>query len=88
MTRRIHKYVIPVIANFQLQLPRTIDILHLGIQDGQPCLWVEVDPNAPTNPVAFLTVGTGANIPVGAGRHVGTYQLDYFVWHVYLGATA
>lgn len=66
-------------------IPRGYQPLTVQVQNGQPCLWVMVNPLAPKVRVTVETVGTGHNI-TDHSRYVGSYQLDGgdFVGHVFI----
>jgi hypothetical protein len=80
-----------------LQLPVGAIALHVGHQAGGVFLWALViaerdSPTGPgpvpTEPRAFLTLGTGHRAhPATIGHHVGTVQfptsLGDLVWHVF-----
>lgn len=48
-----------------------------------PCVWFEVDPDAPTEKRRCSIVGTGDPIPPNS-NHCGSFIESPFVWHVYL----
>jgi hypothetical protein len=58
------------------------NIVHCDSQNGQLCLWIEVDPSNRPLTVIFHVIGTGHPIPPGTSW-VGTAQQPPFVWHVY-----
>jgi hypothetical protein len=70
-----------------LAMPLRSEIIHLAVQDGQPCLWAVVEPDAPRVTRSFVTAGTGHPVgqEIGLGNHVGTYLLldGRFVGHVF-----
>ncbi len=66
-----------------LTIPRGGKVVALQAQRGQPCLWVEVDPEATKELRGFRIYGTGREIPDEGVEYVGTYQDRAFVWHVY-----
>lgn len=84
---RIWKYPIPVADDFTLDLPRHSRLLHVAEQDGQPMLWVLVDPGQPEVARQFRIFGTGNAIrpPADGERldHVGTWLSKPFVWHLF-----
>ena len=49
---------------------------------GLPCLWLEVPLDEPPVDRVFEVVGTGHDVPEG-GVHVGSWQQEGFVWHLY-----
>lgn len=67
--------------------------LAVQVQDGEPRLWMLVDVDTPPGEyvdVHFSCVGTGHDVPfVAYIRHVGTFQLDALVYHLFeTGETA
>lgn len=56
--------------------------LEEGPRPGIPTLWALVDPAAELETRTFRVFGTGHAIPDQA-RHVGSYDADPFVWHVF-----
>ncbi len=67
-------------------LPRYSKVLTLQLVAGHtPTMWIEHDIHQETEPRKFHTVGTGFELdPDKHVVYIGTYQLDGFVWHVYL----
>lgn len=73
-------------------MPRGARIVHFAIEyrgplegaprQGVPTVWAEVDDQEAPAPRTFAIVGTGHALPDGA-VHVGTYDAEPFVWHVY-----
>jgi hypothetical protein len=68
-------------------LPKGAILLCVQAQEGNPCLWAEVNPQeAEMVPRNFLIYGTGwviADIKNIKKVYVGTYQQGPYVWHVY-----
>jgi hypothetical protein len=83
--RTIHKYGLTnYITQLMLQDPK---FLHVGIQNGAPQLWVEVDADADAvapHQYRVEAIGTGFNVPKD-GQHIGTVLLDndLLVLHFY-----
>lgn len=88
MTRTVWKYELPG-SETTLDLPVDAKPIHVATQGaGTICMWVEVDPSAPTRRRRFYVVGTGHPIPpdVFPPIHVGSFLTDQagtFVFHVY-----
>ena len=59
-------------------------ILHVGVQDGIPTLWVKVNPDSPKQTVNIQMFGTGFNCPEEG--YIGTVLLlnDSLVLHCFL----
>jgi hypothetical protein len=94
----IWKYTLPMTGNtLSLEIPWLYadddgytahnfekQILHLGVQDGFPTLWVMVDPDSPKQTVNIQMFGTGFNCPKDG--YIGTVLLlnDSLVLHAFL----
>jgi hypothetical protein len=72
--RTVHKYGLTnYMTQLTLQAPK---FLHVGLQNGVPQLWVEVDVSkSPTENYRIEAVGTGFNVPKD-GQHLSTVLLD------------
>ena len=74
------------VNDFQtIQLPQGFSILHLGMQEGVPCIWYECDTTARLVYLDIYCFGTGFNMDSAPKSlvYVGTVQSDGFVWHYY-----
>jgi hypothetical protein len=91
---RIWKYEIPMDKDITINMPKWAQILHIGMQNGVPCMWVEIPSDSfYTNSEVvyedrnFTIIGTGwefGRMEIGnAGIYVGTWQNPPFVWHLY-----
>lgn len=70
-----------------LPLPQGARVIHVALQDRaphHPCMWVTLDETLPHRDVEFCIVGTGHEYPDG-WTHVGTWQQDGYVWHLFQG---
>jgi hypothetical protein len=80
----IYKY--PVDVRMQLDLPADAQPLTVQLQQGQPQLWVRLNPLAATIRRTFRVFGTGHPLE-GAGHltYIATFQLDNggLVFHVF-----
>jgi hypothetical protein len=89
--RTIYKYPVSITDWFKVEMPGSVQVLHVGMQGDQPMMWVEVDPEQPSAVHHFAVVGTGHPVPVteveGIGPvtavHCGTWLAPPFVWHLY-----
>lgn len=85
--RTVYKYILAAVRQQFIDLPKGFDILHVGEQRGDICLWVEVNPEMETVPVKFFVIGTGHELPeAGKCLHLGTVILQPhhdLVFHVY-----
>jgi hypothetical protein len=82
--RKVWEYPLTMIDDTVLDLPQDAEVLTVQWQHEHPCLWVLVDPTAPTERRVFRIVGTGHPIS-GDVRYVGTVQLDggALIFHVF-----
>lgn len=82
---KIFKYRLEIRDEQTLMLPRFGEILHVGVQDSQLCIWVWVDEHDSLDPHLFAVIGTGNPIPeYDTMEHLGTVQQEGFVRHVFL----
>jgi len=66
-----------------VSMPAGARVLHVTEQSGLPCVWAEVDPDAPRETRQFFTVGTGWGVPKDARVYCGATHCGPFAWHVY-----
>ena len=82
--RAIWKFTLPSFVFQGYGIPMGSKVVHVHEQDGDVCLWVEVE----TGPIEyekrfFCVVGTESEIPEGA-TYIGTAHFsDGTVWHAY-----
>jgi hypothetical protein len=78
--RTIYKYQIPVEDTFSLDLPANSKVLTAQTQRQVPCIWVEIDSQAPKHPREFRLVGTGHPM-----RYIGSFQMlqETLIFHLY-----
>lgn len=69
-------------AYHAVQLPEGAAALHVAAQDGWPCVWAMVSPDAPLRTAYFEIVGTGHPVPDDS-IYVGTAHTPPYVWHVF-----
>lgn len=82
----IWKYVLPVLLEQVLDVPRGFRPLSVGVQHGALTLWAEVEYRdaSPTVQRRVRVIGTGDKMPNMAGfKFVGSTFMGPFVWHVY-----
>lgn len=86
MTQTIYKYPLKVSDEQTILLPKGAQMLTVQIQNGQPCLWVLIDPsNLPESRKVFIR-GTAQDV-TGLGRYISTFQIygGDLVFHVFEG---
>jgi len=72
----IWKFEVPVAdGRIVLDMPRKAQCLDLQMQNGTPCVWALVDPEAPLQRRSFVWVGTGHAVPEHWSGYIGTVQM-------------
>ena len=85
MMAMIYKYPLAP-GHTELRMPKGAQVLTVQLQNGNPCMWVKVDPGAEQEDRAFDVYGTGHDMPDDPRMiYVGTFQMDRgaLVWHVF-----
>lgn len=82
--RQVWKFAIVPFAT-DIRMPKGAKLLHVALQDENPCLWAEVESKAPIVKRNIRTYGTGHKIDDEPSIYVGTFQIGQFVFHVYDG---
>ena len=81
--RTIWKYNLKMTGTSQvLKMPEEVLFLAVGSQRGVVCMWVELVEADESVERTFTVVGTGWLIKDGY-IHIGTVQMEEYVWHVY-----
>lgn len=83
---RIHKYPLTCgEGELAIRIHAGFEPLHVNIdRNGQPALWAKVDVSQKLITAVFLIVATGAELPLGCNKYLGTFVKDWFVGHVFL----
>lgn len=68
-------------------MPAHAKLLHVAVQDGAPYIWALVSPNNKVVRRHIVTYATGQPID-GSPDYLGTFHLDWTVWHVFCGGEA
>lgn len=71
----IHKFHMSAIGTDNLFMPKGARVLCVQVQNGYPCVWALVNPDAEKVTRRLRTFGTGHDVDT-AGTYVGTIQLD------------
>jgi hypothetical protein len=79
--RTIYKYPVP--GDMDIEMPEGARVLCVQVQNGIPMLWALVDPNAEFVTRRFRLMVTGATFSDKGLSYIGTYQIDWFVGHVF-----
>lgn len=75
--RAIYKYKLTVQDTVDLCIPEGAKILTLQMQQGCPCIWAEVNPQAPTEERTFAIRGTGLDgNPLATWKATTTNRID------------
>ena len=82
----IWKYELLIQDTQQVEMPWRAEILSVGNQDGNLCLWAMGDPAIGMNTRIIEIVGTGqplqSSFPI-IKKFIGTVIMKQFVWHVF-----
>ena len=76
MSRKVYKYPVVMENRFTLALPEKAEVLSVGVQFGQPQVWVFLDPNAPKVVRTFMVASTGYPVEEPNVKFIGTFQLE------------
>lgn len=81
MPRTIHKFDLTDVTTAIPVGGRAL-VRHVGMQNGQPKVWIEHDLNTHGGTLTLALIGTGHQVPEYID-FVGTFFDESFVWHVY-----
>ncbi len=85
--RRVYKYPLRIDDETEVMMPMGAQVLAVQEQQGCPCIWALVDPNAISTRRRFRIAGTGHDIQWRDGHmiHRGTFQLraGALVFHLF-----
>ena len=84
MSATVWKFPIPIADDFVLKMPRDAEILFVGNQGDQACLWARVVPDRRVEDRRFYLRGTGHPIDLDC-KHVGSFMLyaGNLVFHIF-----
>lgn len=85
MSKSVWKYEIIPSDVIRIEMPVDAKVLFVAVQYDRPCLWAEVDVDAPIETREFRVYGTGHRLPDDPGRYLGTFIMNQgtLVFHVY-----
>ncbi len=85
MAESVWKYELPMVGDFDLQLPEGAEIIHVEEQGPKPCLWARVDINAPLEARRLCIRGTGHPFNGGEGDHIRSFFVSggSLVFHLF-----
>ncbi len=83
--KTIWKYTIPIEDEFKLKIPVGYEVLYIGSQGTEVCLWALVETDNEQIEQTFRVFGTGHTIKHEGKdlKYIGTAQLMHYVWHVF-----
>jgi hypothetical protein len=82
MTTQIWKYPLNGMMS-DIQMPMEAKVLTVQIQNGQPTIWAQVNPQNESETRHFTIVGTGNPFDDTNHKYIGTFQDSPFVWHLF-----
>ena len=97
MKRTIWKFPFAIDDEVEIEMPHGAEVLHVDVQNGQPCMWAIVNPDEPRETwrtYKFSVFGTGHPLPDLEPdkpldrvhlHHVGTFQMrgGSLVFHIF-----
>lgn len=84
--KQVWKYQLKADDVFSVEMPKGAQVLHVNMQDGEPYMWVLVDPSRETEYRAFRLAGTGHDIDPVWSKYLGTFLVGstgYLVFHLF-----
>lgn len=81
--RTIHKLILPLQDEIEVQWPEVSEPLHVGVQNGLLTVWYSCHTELDMTTAKFYIRGTGQPWP-SPTEYIGTVQMPPFVWHVFL----
>lgn len=86
--KTIWRFPLNLAEQMPVRMPLGTRILHAALNaDGVPCLWAEVESEAPTHVRQMSSFGTGGWLPPDRGPHLATFLTDVdgdeYVFHLY-----
>ena len=66
-----------------VRMPKDRKILSVQVQNGNACIWAEVDPDSAREDVDFAIIPTGGSLSEAHPNYLGTFQQGAYVWHLY-----
>lgn len=93
----VHKFPIQMSELFWLKLPMGAEVIHVGVQHGQPMMWIRLDTSLAIRETLFGVFGTGQQMdtpdphysidtnPMANAPHLGSFMLNegYLVFHLF-----
>lgn len=83
----IYKYEIRITDRQMVEMPIGAQLLHAGLDpNGVPCIWAKVRSDNEAEEREIHVYGTGHRMSGQSYNHVGTFNQNSFVWHVFAPA--
>jgi len=82
----IYKYEVELNDLVYMELPQGAEILFVGNQNGFPhtlIVWAAVNPNNEKEIRKLACYGTGHEFRHEKQKHIRSYMVGPFVWHIY-----
>lgn len=79
MEQRIWKYELNITTGQNISMPKGAEILTVQTQNGKPCLWALVNPEAELETRFIELFGTGHPVLSGMGasrKYIATFQMN------------
>lgn len=84
--KTVYKYILPVADEARVSMPAFAEVLTVGVQGENICVWALVDPKIPSLKKTFRIAGTGHPITDdGKWKFLGTVFLyeGTLVFHIF-----
>ena len=82
MITQIWKYPLNSMVS-DIQMPMEAKVLTVQIQNDQPHMWAQVNPQNEMETRHFTVVGTGHDFDDKDMKYIGTFQDIPMVWHLF-----
>ncbi len=86
MKKVIWKFELTEGGNQEIELRKGYEFLTLQMQNGNPCIWVLLNPEEEKETITLEIYGTGHEIHYDMGvsrEYLATFQYATLVWHVF-----
>jgi hypothetical protein len=82
--KTIYKYPIQIIDRQEIEIHSGAEIIKAGLDPkGNFCIWAIVSTESMTHKKPIWVVGTGNPFPRGATKHIDSFNVGPFVWHIF-----
>jgi hypothetical protein len=80
--RTVWKFPLEITDQQVIEVHGIPRVVLVAIQNGTPCIWMEMDTDERKVPMRLYIVGTGHSVPPFT-QHVVSFLDGRFVWHIY-----